>query len=122
MKKPIGLRGGTLNRNLPAIVGDTDLNPGLGGFHVPQILKPIHLEPVLCNGGSHHNKSMHHSEEWSLLTEAGEGLLIAIKTQHNKNKKFKKILKQSQQKFFSKKEKKICRWKIRIGKDGCSAL
>ena len=27
--------GGTVNGNLPANAGDTDLLPGLGGFHMP---------------------------------------------------------------------------------------
>ena len=32
--------------------------------HVPQLLKPMHLEPVLHNKGSHRNeKPMHHNEE-----------------------------------------------------------
>ena len=43
--------------------------PGLGRFHMPQVcapewLKPVHLEPVLCNKRSHHNeKPAHRSEE-----------------------------------------------------------
>ena len=32
--------------------------------HVPQLLKPVHLEPVLCNKRSHHNeKPMHHNDQ-----------------------------------------------------------
>ena len=32
--------------------------------HVPQLLKPAHLEPVLCNKRSHRNeKPVHHNEE-----------------------------------------------------------
>jgi len=40
---------------------------------VPQLLKPVHLEPVLCTKRSHHNeKSVHCSEEQPLLTTARE--------------------------------------------------
>ena len=32
--------------------------------HMPQLLKPVHLEPVLCNKRSHRNeKTEHHNEE-----------------------------------------------------------
>ena len=31
--------------------------------HVPQLLKPVRLEPVLRNKRSHHNKSAHYNEE-----------------------------------------------------------
>ena len=57
--------GDTVARNLPASAGDTGMIPGPGRFHMPhgatkpmqheywahalQLLKPLHLEPVLCN-------------------------------------------------------------------------
>ena len=45
------------------------LIPGLGRFHmlqsnkahVPQLLKPVSLEPVLNKRGHHNEKPMHHN-------------------------------------------------------------
>ena len=36
-------------RVMLANAGDTALILGPEGLHVPQLLKPTHLEPVLCN-------------------------------------------------------------------------
>ena len=55
---------GSVVRSLPANAGDTGSITGLGGFHMlrdswahaPQQLKPIHLEPVLCNRRGHHSE------------------------------------------------------------------
>ena len=33
--------------------------------HVPQLLKPTHLEPMLCNKRSHHNEKPAHRNESS---------------------------------------------------------
>ena len=63
-------------KNPPANAGDTGSSPGLRGSHMPwsnqarapqlpslrsrarepQLLKPAHLEPMLCNTRSHHNE------------------------------------------------------------------
>ena len=59
-------------KNLPANAGDTGSTPGPGRSHVPQsneahapqLLKPVHLEPVLRNKRSHRNeKPANHNEE-----------------------------------------------------------
>ena len=78
IKKLVGFCGGTVVGNPPASAGDMDSSPGLEGSHVlqsnwarapqllspvPQLLKPVRLEPVLCNKRSHSNKPAHHSEE-----------------------------------------------------------
>ena len=61
-----------VDKNLSANAGDMGLIPGLGRSHMlhsnkarePQPLKPVHLEPVLCNERSDRNeKPMHHSEQ-----------------------------------------------------------
>ena len=47
----------------------------------PQLLKPVHLEPVLCNKRSHRKeRPPHRSEEWPLLT-AMRSPRAATKTQ-----------------------------------------
>ena len=52
--------------------------------HVPQLLRPAHLEPMLCNKRSHRNeKPVHHNEEWSLLAATRESPRAATKTQHS---------------------------------------
>ena len=52
--------------------------------HVPQLLKPAHLEPVLCNKRSHCNeKPMHRNEEQPPLTSIRESPGAAMKTQHS---------------------------------------
>ena len=51
---------------------------------VPQLPKPVHLEPVLCNKRSHRNeKPMHHNEEQPLLAATRESLCTAMKTQQS---------------------------------------
>ena len=50
--------------------------------HVPQLLKPTHLEPMLCNKRSHHNeKPAHCNKELPLLSATRESLCTATKTQ-----------------------------------------
>ena len=49
MKKLKDFPGGQVVKNLPANAGDMDSIPGLGRFHVPQLLKPKHLGPMFCN-------------------------------------------------------------------------
>ena len=40
---------------------------------VPQLLRPVHLQPMLCNGRSHGNeKPMHYNEEWPPLAATKE--------------------------------------------------
>ena len=49
-----------------------------------QILKPIHLKPVLHNKRSHHNeKPKHHNEEQDPATATRGSLHAATKTQHS---------------------------------------
>ena len=61
-----------MDKNLPANAGDVGLVPGSQRFHtsrsnqahVLQLLKPVCLEPVLCNKRSHHSEeAMHHKKE-----------------------------------------------------------
>ena len=50
--------------------------------HVPQLLKPACLEPVLCNKRSHCNeKAVYHNEEYPLLAATRESPRAAMKTQ-----------------------------------------
>ena len=49
--------------------------------HVPQLLKPAQLEPMLCNKRSHHEKPTHCNEEWPRLTATRESPCAATKTQ-----------------------------------------
>ena len=59
--------------------------------HVPQLLKPACLEPVLRNGRGHLNeKPAHHHEEWPLLAATRESPSAATKTQRSQ-KKIKEI-------------------------------
>ena len=47
-----------------------------------QLLKPVHLEPVLCSKRTRHSKKpAHYTQEWTLLAAARESLLLAVKTQ-----------------------------------------
>ena len=56
---------------------------------VPQLLKPTHLEPALCNERSHQNeKPMHHKKEYSLLTATRESTTGSHKVQFNQKKKW----------------------------------
>ena len=49
---------------------------------VPQLLKPVHLEPVLRSKRSHRNeKPAHRNKEWPPLTAARESPRAAVKTQ-----------------------------------------
>ena len=55
---------------------------------MPQLLKPVHLEPVLRNKRSHHNeKPTHCNEEYPLLTATRESPRAATKIQHSQKKK-----------------------------------
>ena len=57
--------------NPPANAGDTGSSPGLGRSHMPrsnearapQLLKPMHPEPMLHNKRSHHNEKLVHCNE-----------------------------------------------------------
>ena len=50
--------------------------------HVPQLLKPLHLEPVLHDKRSHHSeKPAHHNKEEPLLAATRESLHTATKIQ-----------------------------------------
>ena len=63
---------------------------------MPQLLKPVRLEPVLCNKRSRHNeKPAHRNEEWPLLAATIESPRAATKTQRSPkiNKKIKIFLK-----------------------------
>ena len=52
--------------------------------HMPQLLKPVHLEPVLHSKRSHCNeKPAHHNKEYPPLTAARESLHTATKTQRS---------------------------------------
>ena len=54
------------------------------GAHVPQLLKPTRLEPVLCNKRSHRNeKHTHCNEEWPPLTAAGGSPRAATNTRQS---------------------------------------
>ena len=76
--------GGTVVKNLPVNAGDTGSSLGAGRSHMPrssydhapqllslssracepQLLKPMHLQPVLRNKRGHRNgKPAHHNEE-----------------------------------------------------------
>ena len=77
-------------KNLPANAGDTGSNPGLGRPHTPwnnkaharqllslcsrarepQLLKPMCLEPVLCNERSHRKEKPEHRNEELQLEKA----------------------------------------------------
>ena len=51
---------------------------------MPQLLKPVHLEPMLCNKRSHRNKKpVHLNEEQPLLAATRESPRAATKTQHS---------------------------------------
>ena len=68
----MGFPGGLLVRNPPANAGDEGFIPGAEDptchgatkAWMPQLLKPVRLEPMICNKGNHRNeKPMHHNEE-----------------------------------------------------------
>ena len=55
--------------------------------HVPQLLKPVHLEPMLRNKRSHRNeKLVHPNKEQSLLAATRESPHAAMKTQPSQKK------------------------------------
>ena len=79
-----GFPGGAVVKNPPANAGDMGSSPGPGRSHMPQsnwahapqllslcsrtrepqLLKPVHLEPVLFNKRSHRNEKLtHHNKE-----------------------------------------------------------
>ena len=62
---------------------------------MPQLLKPAHLEPMLCNKRSHHNeKPARHNEEEPLLSATRESSGATMKTQHSQiNKQINNSLK-----------------------------
>ena len=64
---------------------------------VPQLLKPVHLEPVLRNKRSHRNeKPVHLNEEQPPRAATRESPCTATKTQHSqKSKKINKFKKKS---------------------------
>ena len=72
--------------NSPGNAGDIGLIPGWGWSfmpqgnwaHVPQLLKPTRLEPVLCNNTSHYNDCI--AREKPLLATTRKSLCPAMKT------------------------------------------
>ena len=55
---------------------------------VLQLLKLVHLEPLLCNKRGHRNeRPAHHDEGWPSLTATGESPRAAMKTQHSQKLK-----------------------------------
>ena len=58
-------------KNMPANEEDTGSIPGRGVFHLPQgnkahapqLLKPTHVEPVLCHKRSHRKEKPKHCKE-----------------------------------------------------------
>ena len=67
------LPGGAVVKNPPANAGDMGSIPGPGRSHMPvrhnywacmpQLLKPAHLEPELCNKRSHRTEKTAHGNE-----------------------------------------------------------
>ena len=50
--------------------------------HVPQLLRPAHLEPVLCNGRGHRNEKLaHRRRQRPPLAATGKGPHAAMRTQ-----------------------------------------
>ena len=58
-----------------------------------QLPKPMHLELVLHNKGSHHNEKPKHRKEESQLNATRESPRTATKTQHSQNNNNNKIIK-----------------------------
>ena len=96
--------GGAVVGNPPAGAGDTGSSPGPGGSRMPrsgwarapqllslrsgapepQLLKPIHPDPVLHNMRSHGNeRPARRDEEWPPLAAARESPHAATKTQRS---------------------------------------
>ena len=63
--------GNLMDKNLPASAGDMGSIPGPGRSHMPQsnsagapqLLKYVHLEPMLCNQKSHYSEKPMHCNE-----------------------------------------------------------
>ena len=87
----VGFPGGVVVENLPANAGDTGSSPGLGRSHmlwsnearVPQLLKPMSLEPVLCNKRSYRNEKPAHRNKEPPFAATRESPCAAKKTQHS---------------------------------------
>ena len=61
--------------------------------HVPQLLKPARLQPVLHNKRSHHNEKLAHSNKEQPPLDATRGSpLEAMKTQCRKKKKSRLVV------------------------------
>ena len=59
---------------------------------VPQLLKPVRLEPMLRNKRSYRSeKPAHRNEEYPPLTATRESLRAATKTQHSQKQTINKI-------------------------------
>ena len=80
-----GFPGGAVVENLPANAGDTGSSPGLGRSHMPQLLKPACLEPVLHKRSHRNEKPVHCNEEWPPLTATREILHAETETQCSQN-------------------------------------
>ena len=92
-ESPLDFPAGPVAKSPPANAGDMDLIPGPGRFHMPQghqaqgpqLLKPEHLEPMLCTKRSHSNeKPARHNREKPLLNATRGSLSAATKTQIQK--------------------------------------
>ena len=94
--------GGAVVKNPPANGGDMDSIPGREDptccgattpvrhnywAHVPQLLKPACLQPVLHNKRGHYNeKPVHHNIEYPSLVATRESPRAAAKTQRSQKK------------------------------------
>ena len=72
-------------KNLPAKAGDTGLIPGRSHMprsneaREPQLLKPMHLEPVLCSKRSHCNEKPAHRNRVGPAPRNWRGLMHSNK-------------------------------------------
>ena len=82
-----------MDKNLPASAGDLGSICDLRSFHmlwgnqpwVPQLLKPVRLEPMLHNQRGHcSEKSICCNEESPPLATTGESWHTAAETQHSR--------------------------------------
>ena len=79
-----GTRVQALVREDPTCLGATKPVRHNYWGRVPQLLKPMLLDPVLHNKRSHRSeKPVHHNEEYPLLTTTRESPRAATKTQHS---------------------------------------
>ena len=84
--------------------------------HVPQLLKPVGLETVLCNKRSHCNeKPTHRNEEQPLLAPTRETPRLAMKTQRSQKKKKKKII-------YNPRRKILCKLIKEVGLTGSNVI